>query len=169
MRARALLGSAAATWLLGAVIAAGAGTPAFAQVCAASGKDGPATIGGIVNTYYPATAGAAAGATTINVGAATGGGPALAAGDLVLVIQMQDGVNVANFPNNLGTYTTTANTAGTHEYKLVAGFNGTVVTLHTALVNRFTAICRSNIDRIACVARGAAFRQRMRLCAASIE
>ena len=86
--------------------------PAWAQVCAIPGKDGPAaTLSGVVNTYYPGTANALAGATTINVGTARGT-PALASGDLVLVIQMQDGVNTGNFGTALASYGTAASTAG---------------------------------------------------------
>jgi uncharacterized repeat protein (TIGR01451 family) len=110
---------------------------AFAQVCAASGKDGPATISGVVNTYYPGTANAAAGATTINVGTAVGAGVALAPGDLVLIIQMQNGVNVANFTNAVATYTAAASTAGQYEYRLVADFAAGVVTLHNGLTNAY--------------------------------
>src|SRR6202521_2851987 len=72
---------------------------AIAQGCVTPGSDGPnATLTGVVNTYYPATAGAAAGATSISVNAPlAGGGPAIAAGDLLLVIQMQDAdINGAN-------------------------------------------------------------------------
>ena len=60
------------------------------QLCASPGRDGAGgTLAGTVNTYYPGTASVAAGATTIPVGAPTGSGTAVAAGDLVLVIQMQ--------------------------------------------------------------------------------
>jgi LPXTG-site transpeptidase (sortase) family protein len=72
---------------------------AIAQGCVTPGSDGPnATLTGVVNSYYPATASAAAGATSISVGAPlAGGGPAIAAGDLLLVIQMQDAdINGAN-------------------------------------------------------------------------
>ena len=72
---------------------------AIAQGCVTPGNDGPnATLTGVVNSYYPATASAAAGATSITVGAPlAGGGPAIAAGDLLLVIQMQDAdINGAN-------------------------------------------------------------------------
>ena len=66
-------------------------TPVYADklVCGIPGRDGPATLSGIVNTYYPGTADVAAGSTSIPVGAPVGGGPAIAAGDLLLIIQMQ--------------------------------------------------------------------------------
>src|ERR671938_1645089 len=64
---------------------------AEAQVCGTPGQDGPGgTLGGIVNTYYPGTANANAGATSISVGASRGAATAIAVGDLLLVIQMQD-------------------------------------------------------------------------------
>jgi hypothetical protein len=62
-----------------------------AQVCANPGKDGPGgTLSGVVNTYYPGTANANAGATSISIGTSTGASTAIASGDLLLVIQMQD-------------------------------------------------------------------------------
>ncbi len=111
--------------------------PAWAQVCAIPGKDGPAaTLSGVVNTYYPGTANALAGATTINVGTARGT-PALASGDLVLVIQMQDGVNTGNFGTALASYGTAASTAGTYEYAFVLTYGANVVTLSAPLVNSY--------------------------------
>ena len=60
------------------------------QLCASPGRDGAGgTLSGVVNTYYAGTASVAAGATAIPVGAPTGASAAVAAGDLVLVIQMQ--------------------------------------------------------------------------------
>lgn len=50
-------------------------------------------IGGVVNTYYPGvgTAGPSVGPVTIQVGPRrTGGGPDIAPGDLLLIVQMQD-------------------------------------------------------------------------------
>jgi hypothetical protein len=111
--------------------------PAMAQVCAIPGKDGPAaTLSGVINTYYPGTANALAGATTIAVGTARGA-PAITVGDVVLVIQMQDGVSAANFGTTLGAYGNAASTAGTYEYGLVLGFGGGVITLRDPLVNSY--------------------------------
>ena len=76
-----------------ALIASFAAFAAFAQVCATPGKDIAATsIAGTVNSYYPGTAASvAAGSQTIAIGAiSTGGSSApIAAGDLLIVIQMQ--------------------------------------------------------------------------------
>lgn len=68
-----------------------AAVPAYANWCATPGRDGSATISGVVNTYYPGSTTVAAGATSISIGAATGAGQSIATGDLLLVIQMQDG------------------------------------------------------------------------------
>jgi hypothetical protein len=68
-----------------------AAVPAYANWCAMPGRDGSATLSGVVNTYYPGSTTVAAGATSITVGAATGAGQSIATGDLLLVIQMQDG------------------------------------------------------------------------------
>src|SRR3979411_3409712 len=58
--------------------------------CATPGRDGTASLSGVINTYYPGTATATATSTTITLGAATGAVTPIAIGDLVLVIQMQD-------------------------------------------------------------------------------
>jgi hypothetical protein len=73
-----------------------------AGVCGIPGKDGPATtLAGVVNTYYPGNANAAAGATSIPVGTVrAGGGPAIAAGDLLLIVQMQGADIDATNTNN---------------------------------------------------------------------
>lgn len=47
-------------------------------------------ISGVINSYYPGTANASAGATTISVGPGQGAGQSIQSGDLLLVIQMQD-------------------------------------------------------------------------------
>jgi uncharacterized repeat protein (TIGR01451 family) len=69
--------------------------------CANPGKDGSPTLASNPNTYYPGTASAAKGATSITIGAGTLGSTAAAntisAGDLLLVIQMQGAdINSAN-------------------------------------------------------------------------
>jgi uncharacterized repeat protein (TIGR01451 family) len=76
---------------------------------------------GVLNTYYPGTASVAAGATSIPVGAATGAGGAIAAGNLLLIIQMQDAsINDSNTVAYGNGYTgqgfTTLNSAGDYEF-----------------------------------------------------
>ncbi|PZO44534.1 MAG: hypothetical protein DCF19_01955 [Pseudanabaena frigida] len=65
-----------------------------AALCATPGKDGVGAPAGVVNTYYPGTATVAAGSTSIPVGAKDPSGAAtdISAGDLLLIIQMQDAV-----------------------------------------------------------------------------
>ncbi len=76
---------------------------------------------GVLNTYYPGTASVAAGSTSITVGAATGAGQAIAAGNLLLVIQMQDAsINTSNsvlYGNgSTGAGFTALNNAGNYEF-----------------------------------------------------
>jgi uncharacterized repeat protein (TIGR01451 family) len=90
---------------------------------------------GVLNTYYPGTASVAAGATSITVGAATGGGSAITAGNLLLIIQMQDAsINDSNTVAYGNGYTgqgfTALNSAGDYEFvtaqSAVAATGGTV-------------------------------------------
>jgi len=79
------------------------------------------SVSGTVNTYYPGTASVAAGATSIPVGTATGGGSAIAAGNLLLIIQMQDASindsnNVAYGNGYTGQGFTSLNSAGDYEF-----------------------------------------------------
>jgi uncharacterized repeat protein (TIGR01451 family) len=86
------------------------------------------TLSGVVNTYYPATASVTAGAanTTIPVGAARGAAATIAAGDLLLVMQMQDASinssNTANYGNGAtGTGFTAINNSGNYEFVKATG------------------------------------------------
>ncbi len=77
--------------LLAGVLLAALSLSAAALNCATPGKDGPGgTLTGIINSYWPGNASAAAGANSITLGAAIGSGNAIAIGDLLLVMQMQD-------------------------------------------------------------------------------
>jgi LPXTG-site transpeptidase (sortase) family protein len=90
--------------------------------CVAPGSYGPnAALTGVVNTYYPGAASAAAGATAISVGAPIGAAQAIAAGDLLLVIQMQDadisGVNGITYGDGAtGRGSTALRSTGLYEY-----------------------------------------------------
>jgi len=75
-------------------------------VCASPGRDGPGnTLTGILNAYYPpannGTVAAASTSVVLGAAAAAGAQTAIAAGDLLLVIQMQD---AAINPINTGAY-----------------------------------------------------------------
>ncbi|MCX7830243.1 MAG: hypothetical protein N2445_04195, partial [Acidobacteria bacterium] len=64
---------------------------AGSYLCATPGKDGAGgTLTGTVNTYYPLTASANSGAQSISVGTSSGASTQISAGDLLLIVQMQD-------------------------------------------------------------------------------
>jgi uncharacterized repeat protein (TIGR01451 family) len=91
-------------------------------------------LSGVLNTYYPGTANVAAGATSITVGTATGGPGGvptpIAAGNLLLVIQMQDASindsnNVAYGNGSTGQGFTALNSAGDYEFVTAQSSVGT--------------------------------------------
>ena len=96
-------------------------------VCAGVSQAAPGTnLTGTLNTYYPGTASVAAGAQSIPVGTPTGAGAAIATGNLLLVIQMQDAsINDANsvlYGNgSTGQGFTTLNSAGNYEFVTATG------------------------------------------------
>jgi hypothetical protein len=100
-----------------------------AALCGTPGRDGsPGNLTGIVDTYWPGTANAGAGATSITVGAhATGdASTAIASGDLLLVVQMQGATlnttNTSSYGDGSGSGTgAISTTAGTFEYVVAAG------------------------------------------------
>ncbi|HEX7831180.1 MAG TPA: C25 family cysteine peptidase [Thermoanaerobaculia bacterium] len=102
-----------------------------ATVCGTQpGKDGAGgTLAGVINSYWPGTANAAVGATSITVGTRRGAAVGITAGDLLLVMQMQDAAIDSNnddrYGNGLGTTGgttgigagyTNANNVGRYEY-----------------------------------------------------
>jgi uncharacterized repeat protein (TIGR01451 family) len=96
---------------------------ALAQVCATPGRDAVGSISGVVNTYYPGS-GTTSGTTVSISTIRSGGGGVIAAGDLVLIIQMQDG--------------SIATGVGKYEYAKVTAVNGNSLTLATALTHTYT-------------------------------
>lgn len=107
-----------------------AASPALrAQPCGTPGKDGSGTITGTVNSYYPGSATVAAGATAIPVGARSGAATAIGAGDLLLVIQMQDAAldstNTGAYGNGAAgdpaTGATNLNNSGIYEFVVATG------------------------------------------------
>jgi uncharacterized repeat protein (TIGR01451 family) len=124
--------------------------PAWAiDICATPGKDLDSTLSGVINTYYPGGTTATAGATSISLGASRGAATGITAGDLLLIIQMQDatidatntdsyGDGVSGLPANGAT---ALNTAGLYEYVVATntvGAGGGTVTIRQPLVNTYT-------------------------------
>ncbi len=79
-------------------LACGSQFRAMAQSCATPGQQGNGgTLTGVINAYFPGTATANAGATSITLGASRGAATPIASGNLLLVIQMQDaGIDSTN-------------------------------------------------------------------------
>ena len=97
-----------------------------AQTCALPGWDGPATASGVINAYHGGSGSPLAGATSITVASATGlrtNTRALRAGDLILIMQMQDSTTGAN--------------AGQYEYAQITAISGTTVSLNRPLTNAY--------------------------------
>ena len=128
-------------WLACAVVLLALWPAARAQVCAAPGSGGDVVISAantLVNTYYSGTAaGGAAAGSTIGYTSASGrgGGTAIAAGDLVLVIQMQDGTGATTANNN--TYNFPATAAGRYEFARVASVSANLLNLTANLANTY--------------------------------
>ncbi len=79
-----------------------------AQTCAVPGRDGGASVSGVVNTYYvPGNGTYSGGSTSIPLSGATGAATAVAPGDLVVLMQMQcaniNSTNTANYGAGDGT------------------------------------------------------------------
>ena len=114
---------------------------ATAGYCATPSKDGsPASVTGVVNTYYAGPAGTlGAGSTAVTLGTRNAGGSAtaFAAGDLMLVMQMQDGSAMSTA--NGTTYGTGGAAAGTYEYAKVASVAGATVTIASGLIHSYYA------------------------------
>lgn len=98
----------------------------MAQTCALPGWDGPVTLASsVINAYHGGSGSPAAGATSITVASATGlrsNARALKAGDMILIMQMQD---------------SSGGTAGLHEYAQITLIAGAVVSLNRPLTNSY--------------------------------
>jgi uncharacterized repeat protein (TIGR01451 family) len=117
--------------------------PAAAQTCPAASNlvTGPNT--GIVNNYYPGTSNLAIGATTLTLGTPDGRGlsTAVTVGDLLMIIQMQDGAinssNSSNYGNSTGNGqgSTSVGKAGLFEFVRVT--STTTFAFSPALTNAY--------------------------------
>ncbi|MEP6484239.1 MAG: hypothetical protein ABJB01_07300 [Rudaea sp.] len=143
-------------YLIALVAALALPAHAWAQaVCASPGSSGGGTISGIVNTYFQGNGNLAAGATTLTLGTLDSRGAAttLAVGDLLLVMQMQDGqINSTNSSaygdgTGSGSGTTSVGSAGLHEFvtvtAAVSGTTGDTITFAPALTNTYSQIAAS--------------------------
>ncbi|MDO7884828.1 T9SS type A sorting domain-containing protein [Hymenobacter cheonanensis] len=134
------------------------GPVTVAAVCATPGKDG---VGSLTtagpNTYYSGTSVSAvttAANTTVSViGVSTiVGTTPVAAGDLVLVMQMQ-GATIDNGASSstYGAVSASSSTAGQYEYAVVASVSGspiTSITLNRALTNTYSTGTNQNFQVI---------------------
>jgi uncharacterized repeat protein (TIGR01451 family) len=81
----------------------------------------PGNLTGVINTYFPGTGTAAAGVTSVAVGAATGAATPIAVGDLLVVMQMQNAsinsTNTSGYGDGVtGSGSTNLNNTGVYEY-----------------------------------------------------
>src|SRR5256714_8951157 len=117
--------------------------------CATPPIGGPVSLSGVINAYYPGSASASAGSTTITLGAATGAATPIAVGDLLLVIQMQDAgidsTNTGAYGNGVAgdpaTGWSALNSAGLYEYAVATSavpLLGGVLTVSSGLINTYT-------------------------------
>ena len=115
---------------------------AQAQVCAAPGAAGTATVTALntlLNTYYPGSAaGGAAGAAVVGYtsGSSRGAVAPIVAGDLILIIQMQDGTLATT--TNDSSYAFPATAAGRYEFARVVSVGTNLLNLSANLVNTYT-------------------------------
>jgi uncharacterized repeat protein (TIGR01451 family) len=112
------------------------GMQAQAQTCGIAGWDGPATPSGVINSYHGGSGTATAGSNQVTVASAVGqrtNTRSLRAGDMVLIMQMQDATTPAN--------------AGQHGYAMVSSIAGNVLTLNRNLTNTYVQNVTSNLVR----------------------
>jgi uncharacterized repeat protein (TIGR01451 family) len=125
---------------------------AAASTCPTPGKAGAGgTLSGNVNSYYPARSTAAAGSTTIVLGPSRGAAATIAAGDLLLVAQMQDATIDSTDTDAYGDGTAgdgeargaaLQNNAGAYEYAVAASAvaaGGGTLTLSQGLRATYTS------------------------------
>ena len=126
-------------------------TVAAANSCPSPGKDGAGGArAGNVNSYYPGTGTAAAGSTSITLGASRGAAATIAAGDLLLVVQMQDAAINSSDTDAYGDGTagdgeargaTAQNNTGRYEYAVATTAvpaTGGALTVSRGLINTYT-------------------------------
>jgi uncharacterized repeat protein (TIGR01451 family) len=114
-------------------------TPVIAQICAFPGKDGVNTaVSSVVNTYYAGVDGTTASGTSVTLGTIRDASkPAIAVGDLIILMQMQSG-NGVSFANSFSYGSGVDAVAGRYEYATVKTISGSTLTLAASLANTYT-------------------------------
>lgn len=89
--------------------------------CATTTSTAGGNLTGVINTYYPGASTVSAGSTSIALGAATGSSTPIAAGDMLLIVQMQDAAidssNSSQYGDGIsGSGSTSLNNGGVYEY-----------------------------------------------------
>ncbi len=129
------------TLILALVMLSGAGVQA--QVCSNPGHDGPAYSS---NAYFPGTGTAAAGQKVVSVGTirsdANASSTALAAGDQVFIIQMQDATidnsnSISYGDGSTGRGSTDIRNSGRYEFAVLASVSGGTLTTRDNLINTY--------------------------------
>lgn len=113
--------------------------PAFGQ----TGKDGTLTVTAlntVVNGYAPVPSNITAGVNTLTIGAYnSNGNPAITAGDLVLIVQVQGAaIQTDAATAGYGAITDLGN-VGLYEIKRVAAVNGSILTFVSNIINNYTS------------------------------
>jgi uncharacterized repeat protein (TIGR01451 family)/fimbrial isopeptide formation D2 family protein len=105
-------------------------TVTAAPICAVPGVTGDSTLSGVINTYYGSASANQTvniNATSVQLGASRGAGTPIAAGDLILLMQMQDATintsNTRNYGGNNGSGTSYTNLGNTGLYEYVVATN----------------------------------------------
>ncbi|MBN8481313.1 MAG: hypothetical protein J0L88_06965, partial [Xanthomonadales bacterium] len=141
MRHRSSITAVIGSWLACFLVAFGAtsaraglipgDTIAATGICATPGQDPAASASGVINAYWTGNGNLATGSTSLVLGQYGGGtGNAVATGDLLMVIQMQDGeINPSNnvtYGDGLGNGkgTTSVGSAGFYEFVRVDSVSG---------------------------------------------
>ncbi len=133
--------------LIAALVVLSAGVQA--QVCSNPGHDGPSYSS---NGYFPGTGTAASGQKVVTVGSArvdvNASSTALAAGDQVFIIQMQDAlINTTNGisygDGATGRGATDIRNSGRYEFGVIANITGGTITLRDNLANTYNSAAAS--------------------------
>ncbi len=131
------------TLLAGLIVLSGASVQA--QVCSNPGHDGPSYSS---NAYFPGTGTAAAGQKVVTVGTirsdANASSTALAAGDQVFIIQMQDALinnsnSISYGDGSTGRGATDIRNSGRYEFAVLASVSGGTLTMRDNLINTYNS------------------------------